>query len=206
MQKNRRFNAGKQFRRLPVYSFRVCRKIRELLPGKNATRPGGIMGAASPGKMAGNTTSPAENPVLPHMAGKGTLRADGKPGRHNGRRKPGQNDRQHLKLRQRTRYCHPCRNRHNAGIQGCPTCPPKYPVAARPRRQRTYRTPDQVHREVQNTAIRVAGVKIFYSERPAVMLANTSRYAAGAGCRIILFRFRPLNKQLDWLPFPSILR
>ena len=140
------------------------------------------------------------------------------------------------------------RNRHNAGIQGCPTCPPKYPVAARPggsacatspgrehgtatpagtgtmqeyrdarcppkcpvaarpRRQRTYRTPDQVHREVQNTAIRVAGVKIFYSERPAVMPANTSRYAAGAGCRFILFRFRPLNKQLNWLPFPSILR
>ena len=85
-------------------------------------------------------------------------------------------------------------------------CPPKCPVAARPRRQRTYRTPDQVHREVQNTAIRVAGVKIFYSERPAVMPANTSRYAAGAGCRFILFRFRPLNKQLNWLPFPSILR
>ena len=106
---------------------------------------------------------------------------------------PGQNDRQRVrhKPRQRTRYC-----------------PPKYPVAARPRRKRTYRPPppDQVHREVQNTAIRVAGVKIFYSERPAVMLANTSRYAAGAGCRIILFRFRPLNKQLDWLPFPSILR
>ena len=36
MQKNRRFNAGKQFRRLPVYSFRFCRKISELLPGKNA--------------------------------------------------------------------------------------------------------------------------------------------------------------------------
>ena len=135
MQKNRRFNAGKQFRRLPVYSFRVCRKIRELLPGKNATVPGGIMGAASPGKMAGNTTSPgkehgiarrnirlphdqggsatspAENPVLPHMAGKGTLRADGKPGRHNGCRN----------LRQRTRYNPSYRNRYSAGIQGCPT-------------------------------------------------------------------------------------
>ena len=38
-QKNRRFNTGKQFRRLPVYSFRVCRKISEVLPGKNATVP-----------------------------------------------------------------------------------------------------------------------------------------------------------------------
>lgn len=56
MQKNRRFNAGKQFRRLPVYSFRVCRKIRELLPGKNATVPGGIMGATSPGREHGTAT------------------------------------------------------------------------------------------------------------------------------------------------------
>ena len=318
MQKNRRFNAGKQFRRLPVYSFRVCRKIRELLPGKNATRPGGIMGATSPGKEHGtalvpepaqcrNTGIPAarRNIRLPHDQG-GSARTmnPGKmtgnttpPGREHGTtprtgtgtaqgykdaqlpaeisgcrttkaaarapqaqakntvlpaEMPGchTTSRQRVRrnLRQRTRYCHPCRNRHNAGIPGCPTCPPKspvaarprrkrvrhkprqrtrycprtgtgtmqeyrdahcppkYPVAARPRRKRTYRTPDQVHREVQNTAIRVAGVKIFYSERPAVMLANTSRYAAGAGCRIILFRFRPLNKQLDWLPFPSILR
>ena len=155
MQKNRRFNAGKQFRRLPVYSFRVCRKIRELLPGKNATVPGGSACATSPGREHGTATP----------AGTGTMQ-------------------EYRDAR----------------------CPPKCPVAARPRRQRTYRTPDQVHREVQNTAIRVAGVKIFYSERPAVMLANTSRYAAGTGCRIILFRFKPLNKQLDWLPFPSILR
>ena len=155
MQKNRRFNAGKQFRRLPVYSFRVCRKIRELLPGKNATVPGGIMDAASPSREHGTALVP--EPTQCRNTGMSNLPAE---------------------------------------ISGCRTTG----------RQRTYRTPDQVHREVQNTAIRVAGVKIFYSERPAVMPANTSRYAAGAGCRFILFRFRPLNKQLNWLPFPSILR
>ena len=118
---------------------------------------------------------------------------------------PGQNDRQHLKLRQRTRHC-PRTGTGTMQEYRDARCPPKCPVAARPGGSACATSPDQVHREVQNTAIRVAGVKIFYSERPAVMLANTSRYAAGAGCRIILFRFRPLNKQLNWLPFPSILR
>ena len=98
MQKNRRFNAGKQFRRLPVYSFRVCRKIRELLPGKNATVPGGIMDAASPSREHGTALVPeptqcrntgmsnlpaeisaAENTVLPPLPEPAQCRNTGMP-------------------------------------------------------------------------------------------------------------------------------
>ncbi len=109
MQKNRRFNAGKQFRRLPVYSFRVCRKIRELLPGKNATVPGGIMDAASPSREHGAAPhggqrhtaggrkaqpaarapqAPAENTVLPPLPEPAQRRDTGMPAARRNARLP----------------------------------------------------------------------------------------------------------------------
>ena len=182
------------------------------------------MGAASPGKMTGSTSNSGREHGTATPAGTGTMQEyrDAQLARRNIRlphdraaarapQAPAENT--VLPPLPEPAQCRntgmPAARRNGTGTMQeyrDARCPPKCPVAARPRRQRTYRTPDQVHREVQNTAIRVAGVKIFYSERPAVMPANTSRYAAGAGCRFILFRFRPLNKQLNWLPFPSILR
>ena len=95
---------------------------------RNARLPhdqGGSARTMNPGKMTGSAcaTSPGREHGTATPAGTGTAQEyrDAQlpaeisgcrtTGRHNGRRN----------LRQRTRYCHPCRNRHSAGIQGCPT-------------------------------------------------------------------------------------
>ena len=87
-----------------------------------AARPGGSACATSPGREHGTATPAGTGTMQEYRDARCPPKCPvaARPKRQRTYHEPGQNDRQHLKLRQRTRYCHPCRNRHNAGIQGCP--------------------------------------------------------------------------------------